>query len=74
MNELVDSVEPRLVPERHPDSLLTRKQFCDWVGVPERTFTQWVTDGKGPKRLRMGRHVRIRWSDALAWAEARYVD
>lgn len=61
------------VIDRNPDTLLSIDEFCDWLQVSKRTFNQWCQDGTAPKRIKFGRHVRIRWADALSWAEARYV-
>ena len=59
--------------DRHPDTLLTIDEFCGWLGISKRTFTGWCQDGLAPQRLKVGRQVRIRWSDALKWAESNYV-
>lgn len=56
-----------------PDRLLRYHEFAEWVGVPERTARQWVSDGTGPRVIRLGRHVRIRVGDALVWLDSRYV-
>jgi predicted DNA-binding transcriptional regulator AlpA len=61
------------VAERHGDTLLSIDDFCSWTRISKRTFNQWCQDGTAPRRLKIGRHIRIRWSDALAWAESRYV-
>lgn len=58
---------------RDPNALLTTAEFAEWVGVPVRTVRQWITDGTAPRRLRVGRHIRIRWADALSWAESKYI-
>lgn len=56
-----------------PSALLSKEDFCRWAGVSERTLGQWITDGTAPKRLLLGRHIRIKFADALEWAESRYV-
>lgn len=61
------------ITDRHPDTLLSIDDFCAWLNVSKRTFNQWCHDGTGPKRMKMGRQIRIRWSDALAWVDAHYV-
>jgi excisionase family DNA binding protein len=70
--QAVDGERPILF--KHPDQLLTKAEFCKWAGVSQRTLSQWIRDGSAPRRMRFGNHVRIRWSDALAWAESRYVN
>lgn len=57
----------------HPNTLLTKADFCRWAGVSERTLGQWITDGTAPRRLRFGNHIRIKFADALEWAESRVV-
>lgn len=57
----------------HPDRLLSPDEFCDWAGISKRTFRQWCTDGTAPPRLRIGKHIRIRWADALAWADSKRI-
>ncbi len=57
-----------------PDQLLSPQQFCEWAQVSMRTYRQWCTDGTAPRRIRVGRHTRILARDAIAWAEARYID
>lgn len=56
-----------------PDRLLRYGDFASWAGVPERTARAWVAKGTGPRVVRLGRHVRIRVSDALAWLDGQYV-
>lgn len=55
-----------------PDRLLSYSDFAQWVGVPERSVRAWVATGNGPRAVRLGRHVRIRVADALAWLDERY--
>lgn len=52
-----------------PDRLLTYGEFSKWIGVPESTVRKWVAAGTGPRVLRLGRHVRIRVTDVLAWLD-----
>lgn len=52
-------------PERHlgPSELAHRE------GVPLATVYKWRTTRTGPKGFTVGRHVRYRLSDVLAWEE-----
>ncbi|MDP9459341.1 MAG: helix-turn-helix domain-containing protein [Actinomycetota bacterium] len=52
--------------EQHlsPEDLARREQ------VPLRTVYRWNSDGTGPPRLKIGRHVRYRLSDVEAWETA----
>ena len=67
------SLTPSTTAERHPDTLISIEEFCTWCGVSKRTFTSWCMENSAPRRLKLGRQVRIRWSDALAWADKHYV-
>ncbi len=40
-----------------------------YLDVPVGTLTQWRYRGLGPKFLKVGRHVRYRREDVLAWLE-----
>jgi predicted DNA-binding transcriptional regulator AlpA len=73
MNSDPPAVDDSVTRDWPPNKLLSRKDFCVWANVPERTFTQWCQDGTAPKRIKIGRHVRIRWADALVWLDSRYV-
>lgn len=47
-----------------PDDLVER-----W-GIPKQTIYVWRTKGKGPRAMTIGRHLRFRLSDVLAWEES----
>jgi hypothetical protein len=40
------------------------------IGVPTKTLAQWRYLGSGPEFIKVGRHVRYRWSDVTAWLAA----
>jgi excisionase family DNA binding protein len=48
---------------------LNTQQVADWLGVPKSTVDHWRAAGTGPNFCRLGKHVRYRESDVLAWAE-----
>lgn len=60
-----------------PDSALLRRQRCadglTQAGYPisPKTLASMVSRGGGPPYHKFGRTVLYRWSEALAWAEAR---
>lgn len=54
-------------------ALLTAQELAEQLGVPLATLYQWNTKGTGPKRIRMGRHVRYRLSDVDAWLDRQAV-
>ena len=56
-------------PQHDMDTLLTSPEVSNILRVPEKTLANWRSAGKGPRSLRIGRHVRYRRSDLLAWLE-----
>lgn len=55
--------ETTLVP------LLTPQEVAAWLGVPVATLYQWRHARKGPRCLKVGRHLRYRVSDVDAWLD-----
>ncbi len=45
------------------------EQVSAYLGIPEPTLRMWRSRGKGPRYLRVGRHVRYRWTDVEAWLD-----
>ncbi len=43
------------------------------LSMPPKTLAEWRSRGTGPRYLKIGRHVRYRWADVLAWEESRLV-
>ena len=37
------------------------------LGIPIRTIYSWRTRGRGPRALKIGRHLRFRRDDVDAW-------
>jgi excisionase family DNA binding protein len=50
---------------------LTRQQAADFLNVKKSTLEAWAVRGGGPVYVRMGRAVRYRPADLLAWTESR---
>ncbi|MFI6068224.1 helix-turn-helix transcriptional regulator [Micromonospora sp. NPDC051227] len=50
-------------------SLATPGEVGVYLGVPEKTLTQWRYLRKGPRFTKVGRHVRYRWNDVEAWLD-----
>lgn len=46
-------------------------EVAAYIGVPEKTLTQWRYLGKGPRYIPVGRHIRYRWSDVEQWLDQR---
>jgi predicted DNA-binding transcriptional regulator AlpA len=60
----------RMATEQHlsPEDLAKRE------GVPIGTVYQWNSRGTGPRYMSIGRHVRYRLVDVIAWENACYAD
>ena len=56
--------------ERH----LSPEQLAERESVPLQTVYQWNSRGGGPPYMVIGRHVRYRLADVLAWEKARLVE
>lgn len=52
-----------------PDKLMTLKEVAAYLDVPEATLYGWRYHGKGPRSIKVGRHVRYRRADV-----ERYLD
>jgi excisionase family DNA binding protein len=50
--------------------LLSPSEVGDWLGIPVSTLHDWRYQNKGPRAIRMGRHLRYRAQDVEAWIEA----
>lgn len=55
------------------DEYLLPKQVSQLVCVAEQTLAVWRCDGVGPSYYRVGRAIRYKKSDVLAWLESRRV-
>jgi excisionase family DNA binding protein len=51
--------------------LLSTEEVARILVVPINTLYCWRYKGTGPKALRVGKHLRYRLSDVLAWLEDR---
>ena len=56
------------------DDLLGLPELADYLGVSHSTIYQWNHKGSGPRRIRVGRHVRYRRRDVDAWLDAQAID
>jgi excisionase family DNA binding protein len=52
-------------------ALLSVQDLSAVLGVPESTLYGWRTQGKGPRGIRVGRHLRYRPDDVQSWIDAR---
>jgi excisionase family DNA binding protein len=49
------------------DPLWDIDQVAAYLNVPKRTLYRWRTLGYGPPGKKVGRHLRYRASDVIAW-------
>jgi excisionase family DNA binding protein len=51
------------------EPLWTAGETAEFLGVPVSTLYQWRYHRTGPRACRVGRHLRYRSADVLAWVE-----
>ena len=56
-----------------PDSLVTEVQAAKFLNISIRTLQAWRIKLVGPRFVRVGRAIRYRRSDLIAWIEANTV-
>lgn len=61
------------VSEADRRRLAKPQEIADYCGVPLGTVYQWSHRGGGPKFIKVGRHLRARWSDIDAWLDAQTI-
>lgn len=49
--------------------LAVTPEVAAYLGVPVQTLYVWRTKGVGPRAVRVGKHLRYRWSDVEAWLD-----
>lgn len=49
---------------------LTPQELADRMGVPVSSIYGWRARHTGPKGMRIGKHVRYRLVDVIAWEQA----
>lgn len=50
---------------------LTQREVAESLRVPARTLEDWRQTRQGPPYFKLGRHVRYRRDEVLAWVEGR---
>jgi excisionase family DNA binding protein len=53
-----------------PGKLWTIQDVSEYLGVPVATLYQWRTHGYGPAARRIGKHLRYKPDDVVAWFDA----
>lgn len=56
--------------ERDDDALMAVPAVADHLGIPQQTLYIWRTQGKGPRAIKVGRHLRYRRSEIERWLDA----
>ncbi|MFN8127170.1 MAG: helix-turn-helix domain-containing protein [Candidatus Nanopelagicales bacterium] len=62
--DITGSPAPGLEP------LLGIDALADYLGVTVTTIYDWRVSGKGPRAIRVGRHLKFALSDVVAWVQA----
>lgn len=55
----------------NPNRLWKITEVADYLGVSVDTMRYWRAIGEGPICCRIGKHLRYRVADVLAWVEER---
>jgi excisionase family DNA binding protein len=53
------------------ETLMTTKEVAEFLSVPVGTVYAWRAAKKGPRGHRVGRGIRYRRADVLAWLDRR---
>ncbi|MBO7938936.1 helix-turn-helix domain-containing protein [Streptomyces antibioticus] len=62
------------VSDEQRRKLATAEEIADYLGVPIGTVYQWSSRGGGPQLIKVGRHLRARWSDIEKWLDSQTVN
>jgi excisionase family DNA binding protein len=54
--------------------MLSTQELAEVLGVSVDTIYDWNSKGSGPRRFRVGRHVRFRLTDVDEWLERHAAD
>lgn len=52
------------------DRLATAAEVAEFLSVPITTLYAWRNKGAGPQAIRVGKHLRYRWSEVETWLRA----
>jgi hypothetical protein len=55
--------------ETYPDEIFDQQDVADWLKVSPKCLESWRLKGHGPKFLRIGRLVRYRRRDVVAYLD-----
>ncbi|RFU23032.1 DNA-binding protein [Geodermatophilus marinus] len=51
------------------DRMLSVNDVAEYLGIPKATLHAWSSRGLGPKRYKVGKHLRYRRTDVDVWLE-----
>lgn len=60
---------PSIPLPRRPDRLWGVEDVADYLGVPVKTLYRWRNQGYGPQGRRIGKHLRYKPDDVVAWVD-----
>ena len=59
-----------VIPLPDLDRLVSPQDLASYLGVPLATVYSWRYRHEGPPGIRIGRHLRYRWSDVQKWLDS----
>ena len=65
----IDESERRMIEPEVREPLWGVEEVSAYLGVPVRTLYQWRTKNYSPHGIRVGRHLRYRVADVIAWLD-----
>jgi excisionase family DNA binding protein len=51
------------------DGLMSIDELSRYTGIPKNTLYYWRLDRRGPRGMKLGKHVRYRRADVEAWLD-----
>lgn len=63
----LSDMETEPTPPSGLEPLLSIEDLAGYLGIPVTTIYDWRVDGKGPRGIRVGRHVKFAVSDVRDW-------
>ncbi|WP_374215326.1 helix-turn-helix transcriptional regulator [Streptomyces sp. NEAU-Y11] len=54
--------------------LASAQEVADYLGVPIKTLYGWKQKGTGPRLMKVGKHLKARWSDVETWLDQQSQD
>lgn len=57
-------------PGLDDERLMTAAEVAEYLGIPIQSWYRWRVEGKGPRAIRVGKHLRVRRLDLAEWLES----